>query len=45
MVQVEVFWVMAPYRVVVGYHFRGPCWLNFHPEDGGKVKMKSAWTS
>jgi len=23
-IQVDVFWVVMPYSVVVGYHFRGP---------------------
>jgi hypothetical protein len=29
MFQVEVFWVVTPCSVVVGYqHFGGPCWLH-----------------
>jgi hypothetical protein len=33
--QAKVFWVVTQYSVVVGYqHFRGPCCLHLHLEDG-----------
>jgi hypothetical protein len=39
-VQVEVFWVVTPYSVVIGYHrFRGQCCLHIHPEDGGSIDL------
>jgi len=42
MFHVEVFWVVTPYRVVVGYQrFGGPCCLHLH----GEVKMAPACTS
>jgi hypothetical protein len=32
-VQVEVFWVVMPYSVVVGYQrFKGPCYLHLQGE-------------
>jgi len=35
MFQVEVFWVVTPCNVVVGYQrFRDPCCLCGHPTDG-----------
>jgi len=36
--QVEFFSVVASFSVVVGYHFRGQCYLHF------TLKMKAAWT-
>jgi hypothetical protein len=42
MFQVEVFWVMMPCSVVVGYQrFEGPCCVHLQ----GKVKMEAAWSS
>jgi len=42
MFQVEVFWVVTPCSVVVGYQsFRGPCCLHLQ----GEVKIEAAWTS
>jgi hypothetical protein len=39
---VEVFWVLTPRSVAVGYqHFRGPWCLNLQ----GEVKTEAAWTS
>jgi hypothetical protein len=33
---VDVLWVVTPYSDVLGYQrFRGACFLQFHPEDGG----------
>jgi hypothetical protein len=39
--QVEVFWVVTPCSVVVGYQQRlvGPCCLELHPEDGGSMVL------
>jgi len=38
--QVEIFWVVTPCSVVVGYQsFRGLCSLHFN------LKMEAAWTS
>jgi hypothetical protein len=38
--QVEVFCVVKPYNIVVGYQrLRGPCCLRFHPEDGGSMGL------
>jgi hypothetical protein len=36
--QVEVFWVVMPCNVVIGYQIlRGPCWLYFHHVYGGSM--------
>jgi hypothetical protein len=36
MLQVEVFWDVTPYNVVVGYqHFRSPCCLHLQGEVAG----------
>jgi hypothetical protein len=35
---VEVFWVVMPCSIVVGYqHFRAE--VSFHPEDGGSMDL------
>jgi hypothetical protein len=37
-IHVEVFWVVAPSSVVVGYqHFAGPCSHHLQGEDGGST--------
>jgi hypothetical protein len=42
MIQVEVFWVVTPYRFVVGYQrFRGAYSFLFQDE----VKMEAGWIS
>jgi hypothetical protein len=41
-IQVEVFWVVTPCSVVVGYQcFRGPCCLHLH----FTIKMEAARSS
>jgi len=41
-IQVKVYWVMMPCNVTVGYqHFRGPCCLHLHPEDGGSMVIQN----
>jgi len=33
-IKVEIFWVVSPYSVSIGYlHFGGCCYLHLHPED------------
>jgi hypothetical protein len=44
MFRVEVFWVVTPCSVVVGYQcLRGPCCLHLQGEM--KLKMEVAWIS
>jgi hypothetical protein len=38
-IQVEVFWVVILYNVVLGYHSKGPCCT---PEDGDSVDLLNA---
>jgi len=44
-IEVEVFWVVTPCNVVVGYQrFRGPCCLHLQGEDGGvTIQTASPW--
>jgi hypothetical protein len=40
-IQTEIFWVVMPCSVVVGYqHFRGPCCLHLHNEVTGNSETK-----
>jgi hypothetical protein len=41
-IQVEVFWVVTPYSIVVGYQrFGGPCCFPLHPDDGGSMDLRN----
>jgi hypothetical protein len=38
-IQIEVFWVVMPCSVVVGYkYFKGPCWFHLQGEVTGSGK-------
>jgi hypothetical protein len=40
--QVDVFWVVTPSSVVVGYQrFGGPCCLHLQGEDGGNKVLRN----
>jgi hypothetical protein len=40
-IQVAVFWVVPPCSDVVGYHFRGPCSLHLHFDEGGSKALQN----
>jgi len=41
-VQKEVFWVVTPCGVVLGYQlYRGPCCFNLHLADGGSMDLRN----
>jgi hypothetical protein len=43
-IEVEVFWVVTPCHVVVGYHhFGGPYCLYLHPKDGGSIDLRNVY--
>jgi len=44
MIQVEVFWVVMPCSIAVGYqHFRGPCCLHLQGEATGDGRNRHTY--